>query len=146
METNSKRNWLRRLGILLIILVVGVFFMSLFYRLPDISGRNQSFATQDGVKVKILTNSLASNDVAAVHAGYSKYRRKLLRCGVRLFELDESLKERKAKPLPGCQSTHNCSRCVAMNCRLCTLGLWQQRLRGQTSEVEANTHSAGVDH
>ena len=48
METNSKRNWLRRLGILLIILVVGVFFMSLFYRLPDISGRNQSFAIQDG--------------------------------------------------------------------------------------------------
>jgi putative cardiolipin synthase len=59
---------------------------------------------QDGVKVRVLTNSLASNDVAAVHAGYSKYRRKLLRCGVRLFELDESLKEREGKAftwLPG---------------------------------------------
>ena len=53
--------------------------------------------SQDGVKVRILTNSLASNDVSAVHAGYSKYRRRLLRCGVRLFELDESLKEREAK-------------------------------------------------
>jgi putative cardiolipin synthase len=59
---------------------------------------------QQGVQVRILTNSLASNDVSAVHAGYSKYRRKLLRCGVRLFELDESLKERKGKAftwLPG---------------------------------------------
>ena len=60
--------------------------------------------SQDGVKVRILTNSLASNDVSAVHAGYSKYRRSLLRCGVRLFELDESLKDRVGKMftwLPG---------------------------------------------
>ena len=52
---------------------------------------------QDGVQVRILTNSLASNDVSAVHAGYAKYRRTLLRCGVRLFELDESLKNRESK-------------------------------------------------
>ena len=60
--------------------------------------------SQDGVKVRILTKSLASNDVSAVHAGYSKYRRRLLRCGVRLFELDESLKDREGKMftwLPG---------------------------------------------
>jgi putative cardiolipin synthase len=58
----------------------------------------------DGVSVRILTNSLASNDVSAVHAGYAKYRRKLLRRGVRLFELDESLKDREGKAftwLPG---------------------------------------------
>ena len=52
---------------------------------------------EDGVDVRILTNSLASNDVSAVHAGYSKYRRKLLRAGVRLYELDESLKDREGK-------------------------------------------------
>ena len=59
---------------------------------------------QNGVEVRILTNSLASNDVSAVHAGYAKYRRRLLRCGVRLFELDESLKDREGKTftwLPG---------------------------------------------
>ena len=59
---------------------------------------------QDGVQVRVLTNSLASNDVSAVHAGYSKYRRRLLRCGVRLFELDETLKDREGKSftwLPG---------------------------------------------
>lgn len=52
---------------------------------------------RDGVRVRILTNSLASNDVSAVHAGYSKYRRPLLRCGVELYELDEALKEMEGK-------------------------------------------------
>jgi len=40
-----------------------------------------------GVKVRVLTNSLAATDVAPVHAGYAKYRAALLRGGVRLFEL-----------------------------------------------------------
>jgi putative cardiolipin synthase len=40
-----------------------------------------------GRKVSILTNSLAANDVAAVHGGYSKYRKDLVQGGVELFEL-----------------------------------------------------------
>jgi len=40
-----------------------------------------------GVKVRILTNSLASTDESAVHAGYAKRRLDLLRAGVQLFEL-----------------------------------------------------------
>jgi len=43
-----------------------------------------------GVRVRILTNSLASNDVALVHAGYKKYRKELLRGGVELYELNKS--------------------------------------------------------
>lgn len=42
---------------------------------------------QRGVSVSILTNSLAANDVAAVHGGYAPYRKPLLRSGVKLFEL-----------------------------------------------------------
>jgi cardiolipin synthase C len=45
-----------------------------------------------GVAVKILTNSLASNDVPVAHGGYARYRKDLLRLGVDLFEL---------KPAPG---------------------------------------------
>jgi putative cardiolipin synthase len=59
---------------------------------------------EKGVSVKVLTNSLASNDVAAVHAGYSKFRLPLLRSGVELYELDEHLRaaERRAFTwLPG---------------------------------------------
>lgn len=40
-----------------------------------------------GVRVRILTNSMAATDVAAVHAGYAKYRKELLRAGVELYEL-----------------------------------------------------------
>jgi putative cardiolipin synthase len=37
--------------------------------------------------VQVLTNSLAANDVAAVHAGYRKYRPALLEGGVQIWEL-----------------------------------------------------------
>jgi putative cardiolipin synthase len=40
-----------------------------------------------GVKVMILTNSLAANDVPAVHTGYARYRLRLLQAGVDLYEL-----------------------------------------------------------
>lgn len=39
-----------------------------------------------GVRVRILTNSLASTDLVAVHAGYSRYREALLAAGVELHE------------------------------------------------------------
>ena len=42
---------------------------------------------QRGVEVEALTNSLASTDEPAAHAGYSHYRRDLLEGGVKLFEL-----------------------------------------------------------
>jgi putative cardiolipin synthase len=39
-----------------------------------------------GVRTRVLTNSLAANDVPPVHAGYAKYRRRLLKAGVELYE------------------------------------------------------------
>jgi putative cardiolipin synthase len=39
-----------------------------------------------GVQLRIVTNSLAATDVAAVHAGYSHRRADLLRAGVKLYE------------------------------------------------------------
>lgn len=42
---------------------------------------------QNGVNLRIVTNSLAATDVAAVHTGYSRRRLALLRAGVRLYEL-----------------------------------------------------------
>jgi putative cardiolipin synthase len=40
-----------------------------------------------GVKIRVLTNSLASNDAPAAHAGYARYRRELLGLGIELHEL-----------------------------------------------------------
>jgi len=48
-----------------------------------------------GLRVKILTNSLEATDVVAVHAGYMKRRKALLRAGVRLFELRRTAPQRK---------------------------------------------------
>ena len=56
---------------------------------------------QKGVRVKILTNSLASNDVGLVHAGYEKYRKALLRGGVELYELDKALTREERKSQKG---------------------------------------------
>jgi len=54
-----------------------------------------------GVRVRILTNSLASNDVGLVHAGYKKYRKKLLRSGVELYELNKKLIPKRPKRKKG---------------------------------------------
>lgn len=47
-----------------------------------------STLVNQGVQVRILTNSLASTDVGVVHAGYARYRRALLRAGVELYEMN----------------------------------------------------------
>jgi putative cardiolipin synthase len=39
-----------------------------------------------GVRVIVHTNSLAATDVAAVHTGYMRYRKDLLRAGVEIYE------------------------------------------------------------
>jgi cardiolipin synthase C len=61
------------------------------YFVPGDAGvaRLQSLS-QRGVKVRVLTNSLASTDVTAVHAGYQRYRRALIDAGVELYELKPS--------------------------------------------------------
>jgi putative cardiolipin synthase len=58
------------------------------YFVPMASGA-EAFANlaRSGVRVRVLTNSLAATDVAAVHAGYAKQRKTLLEAGVKLFEL-----------------------------------------------------------
>ncbi|WP_077003214.1 phospholipase D family protein [Variovorax sp. KK3] len=49
----------------------------------------QAFASAiaRGVKVRVLTNSLASNDAPAAHVGYARHRDELLKMGVTLYEL-----------------------------------------------------------
>jgi putative cardiolipin synthase len=61
--------------------------MVMAYYVPGERGVEvMSELTRRGVRVRILTNSLASTDVLAVHAGYSPYRAGLLAAGVELHE------------------------------------------------------------
>jgi putative cardiolipin synthase len=44
-------------------------------------------AVAKGIKVIMVTNSLASNNHIPVHSGYSKYRRDVIRAGMNLYEV-----------------------------------------------------------
>lgn len=58
------------------------------YFVPGDSGsRLLTDKAREGRRVRVLTNSLAANDVAAVHGGYSRYRKRLLENGVELWEI-----------------------------------------------------------
>ena len=66
------------------------------YFVPGEEGSNSLVGQASmGTGVRVLTNSLAANDVALVYGAYSKSRPKLLKGGVQLWEL---------KPLPGGQT------------------------------------------
>jgi putative cardiolipin synthase len=54
-----------------------------------------------GIQLRIVTNSLAATDVAAVHAGYAKRREPLLRSGVRIYELKPDAGEEERKEAGG---------------------------------------------
>ncbi|KLN53661.1 phospholipase D family protein [Variovorax paradoxus] len=53
---------------------------------PDMK---QAFAAarSRGVRIRVLTNSLSSNDAPVAHVGYSRHREDLLKIGVELYEL-----------------------------------------------------------
>ena len=80
------------------------------YFVPGDTGTEAlSALVKRGVRVRVLTNSLASTDVKSVQAGYVKYRDALLRAGVQLFELKPDARSIGAAPprsaaarRPGC--------------------------------------------
>lgn len=63
------------------VLIISPYFVPM-----DGGVRFLSTLTQRGVKVRVLTNSLAATDVVPVHAGYARYRPALLQAGVALYE------------------------------------------------------------
>jgi putative cardiolipin synthase len=61
------------------------------YLVPGKQGaQGLAAAAQRGIRVRALTNSLAATDVVAVHVGYARYRRELLKAGVELYEMKRS--------------------------------------------------------
>ncbi len=58
------------------------------YFVPSQSGRHHLAQMRErGVRIGVLTNSLASTDSASAHAGYARHRAELLREGIALHEL-----------------------------------------------------------
>ncbi|MFT5588478.1 MAG: putative cardiolipin synthase [Bradyrhizobium sp.] len=48
-----------------------------------------------GIRMLVLTNSLAANDSALVHLGYARYRRPMVEMGVHLYELRSTQKRNR---------------------------------------------------
>lgn len=66
------------------------------YLIPSKQGlENMRMLTSRGVRVRLLTNSLMSNNHLTAHSGYMKYRKAMLEAGVELHELraDAALRE-----------------------------------------------------
>ena len=58
------------------------------YFIPRASGSERLLEyVASGVRVRVLTNSLAATDVPIVHAAYKRYRKELLEGGVEIYEL-----------------------------------------------------------
>ncbi|MEI2301586.1 phospholipase D family protein [Ensifer sp. MJa1] len=86
----KRQNWLLRELFPLIEAATRDLRIISPYFIPGVAGTRELTAiAARGARVSVLTNSLAATDVAAVHGGYVKYRRKLVRAGVELFELKE---------------------------------------------------------
>ncbi|PZO88964.1 MAG: phospholipase [Micavibrio aeruginosavorus] len=54
-----------------------------------------------GIHVKVLTNSLASTDVVAVHTGYAPHRADIIRSGISLYELKPANNKRTKQRIFG---------------------------------------------
>ena len=80
------------------------------YFVPGKEGVNSLVELKEsGVEIRILTNSLASTDVGAVHAGYAKYRKDLLRAGIEIYELNKKISKEERKEKKGQEGSSKAS-------------------------------------
>ncbi|WP_288416906.1 phospholipase D family protein [uncultured Acinetobacter sp.] len=64
------------------------------YFVPEKEGAKRlTNLANEGIKIRVLTNSFKANDVPVVHAFYAKYRQQLLENGVQLYEFLPSLEK-----------------------------------------------------
>jgi putative cardiolipin synthase len=98
-----------------------------------------------GVEVSILTNSLASTDVVAVHAGYARYREELLSMGVKLYEMKPSAfvqEKKKNKWLRGSSRASLHAKLVIVDQQIALIGSANMDPRSR----DLNTETAMMIH
>lgn len=102
---------------------------------------------QRGVRVRVLTNSLASNDAPLAHVGYARYRVALLQAGVELYELrsDGATRRRLFGSTPAARASLH-SKALVMDGRLVAIGSMNLDLRSalQNTEVSLVVRSTGL--
>ena len=99
-------------------------------------------ARERGVRIRVLTNSLASNDAVAAHAGYARHRKELLAMGIELYEM----RSERAEPGAGLGSSGSSvggssrsmlhSKVLTLDGRLIVIGSMNLDLRSQLQNTE----------
>ena len=93
---------------------------------------------QRGVRVRVLTNSLASNDAPLAHVGYARYRQQLLGIGVELYELEATGRTNRrlvGSGPPSRSSLH--AKTLVMDNRMLMVGSMNLDLRSSLQNTEA---------
>jgi len=89
------------------------------------------------VRIRILTNSMASNDAPAAHAGYLRYRKRLLDLGVEIYEMRADPATVPALAGSGSRSRASLhSKAVIIDGRLSIIGTMNLDLRSQIQNSE----------
>lgn len=108
------------------------------YFVPGASGAAQIEAiARRGVRVSIVTNSLAATDVVAVHGGYARYRERLLAAGVELHELKPSGEE--GRSVFGSRGASLHTKAFAIDGRLAFVGSFNLDRRSAALNTEMGT-------
>jgi len=104
---------------------------------PDMMKAFES-VRQRGVRVRVLTNSLASNDAPLAHVGYARYRKALLDIGVELYELKAigDTDRRILGSTPQSRSSLH-AKTLVMDGRLLVVGTMNLDLRSALQNTEA---------
>ena len=109
---------------------------------PDMK---QAFASAlaRGVKIRVLTNSLASNDAPVAHVGYARHREELLAMGIGLYELrseqaglGSAFGTNGSGSTPGESRSMLHSKVLVMDGRLLVVGSMNLDLRSQLQNTE----------
>ncbi|MEL7290372.1 MAG: phospholipase D family protein [Pseudomonadota bacterium] len=111
------------------------------YFVPTESGTEALIAAaQRGIDITIVTNSLASNDVFAVHGWYAKYRRPLVKGGVQLWEIKSTANSNSQWSMTGSSRASLHAKIVMVDQRMLFVGSmnWDPR------SGELNTEMAAV--
>ncbi len=111
-------------------------------------------ARQRGVRVRVLTNSLASTDAPVAHVGYARHREALLRLGIELYEMRSEQAGighafgSSGKALTGESRAMLHAKAFVMDGRLLVIGSMNLDLRSQlqNTEVALLIGSAALSH
>ena len=97
-----------------------------------------------GVKIRVVTNSLAATDVVAVHSGYARYRHKLLDLGIDLYELKRS--GRRGKGVFGSRGASLHTKAIMIDRELVFVGTFNldPRSANLTTEMGAFARHPGL--